>query len=517
MTLSLKRVLSQSLLLFLLISGAACSQTQTAGTPTKVESTPETSEPAIDTTATENTAETSDPIRSLTILYTNDEHGWMEGMDQGEGAANLINRWRDVEGYEPDGPFLILSGGDMWTGPAISTWFDGQSMAQVMNEMGYTAAAVGNHEFDFGLDSLTARAEESTFPFLSANIRYRDNGRTPTELGIEPYTIIEANGIQVGIIGLTTTSTPYTTNPVNVSQFDFIDYETALREVVPQIKEAGAELVLVPGHVCQDELIDLAQAIPDLGVHMLGGGHCNELFADEVNDIVILEGGYHLTSYARVTFEFDTATDTVLSSDFGINFNAGSTADPQVDEVVMRWRDEADAELEQVIGYTESGIGRRSPEMEALIPESWLAGYPADVAATNLGGIRANIAPGDITLGDIIGVMPFNNILIEVTLTGQQLLTLLEQNGLATGGVYRVGVNWHLKATDEKIERDETYSVLVNDFMYAGGDSFSFLARFDPQGYNTAIDWRQPVIDWILAQNSSSDNPIDTAVSNLIP
>lgn len=127
----------------------------------------------------------------------------------------------------------------MWTGPAISTWFQGQSMAEVMNAMGYDAAAVGNHEFDFGLEMLKARAAESEFPFLSANIRYKADGTTP--VAIRPYTIITVNEIQVGIIGLTTRSTPTTTNPVNVAQFDFVDYETALREVVPQVKALLAQ------------------------------------------------------------------------------------------------------------------------------------------------------------------------------------------------------------------------------------------------------------------------------------
>jgi 2',3'-cyclic-nucleotide 2'-phosphodiesterase (5'-nucleotidase family) len=520
------------LMLILLVVG--CVEAKTAETPVPPEPSPTAAEPTVEPTAAqieEATAEitptpsptatdnnaSSDTTVQLTILYTNDEHGWMEGVEAGEGAANLINRWRDVEGYTPDGPFLILSGGDMWTGPAISTWFEGQSMAQVMNEMGYAAAAVGNHEFDFGLDALQARSEESNFPFLSANIRYKSNGETPTDLGIEPYSIVEAGGIQVGIIGLTTTSTPFTTNPVNVIEFDFLDYETALREVVPQVQEAGAELILVPGHICHEELVTLAEAVGDLGVHMLGGGHCNELFAEEVNGIVILEGGYHFTSYARATFEFDTATDSVVSADYAINFNTGSTADSQVDDVVMMWREEADVELDQVIGYTEAGIPRRGPEMENLITASWLANYPADVAVTNLGGIRTDIPAGEITLGDIIGVMPFNNIIVELELTGEELFTLIERNNLATAGVYRIGVNWHLTTTDEQVLRDNTYRVLVNDFMYAGGDGLSFLAVFDPEAYNTAIDWRQPVIDWILAQESTPDNPIDAAVLSLIP
>ncbi|MFZ0543842.1 MAG: 5'-nucleotidase C-terminal domain-containing protein, partial [Candidatus Promineifilaceae bacterium] len=156
-------------------------------------------------------------------------------------------------------------------------------------------------------------------------------------------------------------------------------------------------------------------------------------------------------------------------------------------------------------------------EIERLITESWLANYPADVAVTNLGGIRAAIPPGDITLGDIIGVMPFNNVLVELQMTGAQLETLLNLGGLAVGGVYRSGALWYLTATDEKVVRSESYLVLVNDFMYAGGDDFDFLAVFDPEGYNTAIDWRQPVIDWITAQNSTPDKPIDAAISDLIP
>ena len=100
------------------------------------------------------TPHTPQNAETFTVLYTNDEHGWMEGMQSGQGAAELLGLWRTKQGYRPDGPFLILSGGDNWTGPAISTWFDGQSMVEVMNAMGYKASVIGNHEFDFGLDGL---------------------------------------------------------------------------------------------------------------------------------------------------------------------------------------------------------------------------------------------------------------------------------------------------------------------------------------------------------------------------
>lgn len=506
-------------LLFVLSLGCReTAVTPTASTPTQdtVDIVPTVVETA-QATAVPHTSSSADSVREITVLYTNDEHGWMAGLQAGASAANLVGLWRTAEGYQPDGSFLLLSGGDMWTGPAISTWFQGQSMAEVMNAMGYDAAAVGNHEFDFGLEMLKARAAESEFPFLSANIRYKADGTTPEDLGIRPYTIITVNEIQVGIIGLTTRSTPTTTNPVNVAQFDFVDYETALREVVPQVKAAGAEMIVVPGHICQAELENLAQDVADLGIHLLGGGHCNELLATEVNDIVLLEGGTALAGYAHATFQFDTSSDTVLSVEYGVRSNSGGTADPVVESIVMRWQEEADAELNRTIGYSEQGVARRSQEMQSLITEAWLWAYPAaDVAITNVGGMRADLPPGEISLADVVGVMPFDNVIVELLLTGEQLEVMLGQDSAAVGGVYRDNFRWYLKETGEELDPDATYTVLVNDFMYAGGDDYALLAVYDPDGYNTSINWRQPVIDWILAQESSPEAPIDTAVTELI-
>ena len=288
------KILIILLILTALITACNGEQPAPAPTATSITAKPtqeeveavevETAVPPIPTTeATDVTPSPPHPLipSSLTVLYTNDEHGWMEGVTPEQSAAHLMGVWRDEEGYEPDGPFLILSGGDMWTGPAISTWFDGAGMVEVMNSMGYAAAAVGNHEFDFGLDALTLRAEEANFPFLSANMRYAD-GSFPTDIGIEPYTIVSVGDIQVGIIGLTTQLTPQTTNPTNVADFEFIDYETALREVVPEVKAEGAEIILIPGHLCRPSLNLLANKVADLGIHMIGGGHCNELFAVEV-------------------------------------------------------------------------------------------------------------------------------------------------------------------------------------------------------------------------------------------
>jgi 2',3'-cyclic-nucleotide 2'-phosphodiesterase (5'-nucleotidase family) len=452
---------------------------------------------------------------TLTVVYTNDEHGWMAGEEEGQGAAELVGLWNTE--FPESGMVLPLSGGDNWTGPAISTWFLGESMVEAMNAMGYAATAVGNHEFDFGTTELTTRSEQANFPFLGANIQYKSNGQIPTDLGIEPFTIVEAMGLKIGIVGLANEDTPSVTNPIYISELDFVDYETALREYVPQVREAGADLVFVPSHICEWQLSQLARDVKDLEIAMFGAGHCHEQFADRESNAVLLGGGSNLRSYAFATFEIDTALGEYELIDYGSEMNAGGSPHPQVAEIVAHWQDLTDAELNVVIGYMENEIEQRSDEMAALITQSWLWGYPADVSITNWGGMRDRIPAGEITYASIISVMPFENVLMDATLTGEDLGKVLQSGDhlpAIRGLVWESG-EWVVTATGQPIDPAATYSLLVTDFMYAGGDNYR-IAEFDPDAYNTAINWRQPVIDWIIAQESSPAKPLDEAIEGLM-
>jgi len=318
----------------------------------------------------------AESVAQLTVLYTNNEHGWMLGEEEGRGAANMVGLWRQDFGYKENENILVLSGGDNWTGPAISTWFQGESMVDVMNAMGYDASVIGNHEFDFGLDVLKQRLGEANFPYLSANIRYKDSGQIPTDLGIEPYAIVELNGLNVGLIGLTTTNTEYTTNPENIGDFDFISYVRALREVVPEVVAAGSDLILVPSHLCTPEIAEIKAVAGELGIVLVGGGHCNELVASESEGAVTLVGGAHMATYAWATFTIDTETGEVIDVVYGVEKNLGGTADPAVAEVVARWQAESDETLNDAIGYLQNDLPRRSQGIEELIAESWLQAYP---------------------------------------------------------------------------------------------------------------------------------------------
>jgi 2',3'-cyclic-nucleotide 2'-phosphodiesterase (5'-nucleotidase family) len=464
-------------------------------------------------------AETSGPV-SLTVIYTNDEHGWIVGAEPGSGAAEMAGLWHEKEGVGGATPVLVLSGGDNWTGPAISTWFNGESTVDVMNAMGYDAAALGNHEFDFGVEALKQRTSQAKYPYLSANLRRKSDGKVPEGLGIKAYTIVERGVLRIAIIGLTSQLAATTTNPANIKDFEFIDYETALREVVPQAKAEAPDLILAATHICSDELIPLAEKVADLGIDLMGAGHCHEVISDRIGKTVILGGGTRFESYAYASLTIDkTAAEPLINVNYGVRRNAGGEPDKAVAAVIETWQSRTNGELNEEIGYLDKEIPRNSKVMQALVLRSWLWAYPqADVAITNTGGFRDKIPAGPVTLAEIISVLPFDNVLIEIELTGKQLkkLSISGLSQAVMAGVKLENGHWILEKTGMELNDEAQYQVLVTDFLYAGGDDFTMLAQFDPSPYMTDISWRQPVIDWIRAQNSSADNPLNEVVQMLL-
>ncbi len=464
---------------------------------------------------------TGDAIRTVTVFYTSDEHGYLEPTAKGSntvgGAANLMATLRQ-RGYDPDtDDTLLLSGGDMWTGPAISSWFQGASAVQVFNAMGYDAAAVGNHDFDFGLDMLSKNRDAATFPFLTANVTQAGTGATPGFA--RPYAIRHVNGVEVAIVGLTTVRTPHIVMPAYVAGLAFGDYAGALRRVVPQARADGAELVLVVAHVCPSSLEPLAPVAAELSIPLLAGGHCHTRENVEQDGVRIIGPGAHWQTFAQVDIAFDTTTGQVLGTQaelvpvtYATDSGNPVTPDPAVDALVAEWKAEIDRALGEVIGYTESGVKVGWP-MYNLLVDAWLWYYPgADVAISNPGGYREAIPPGEITRAGIVATWPFENTLVDVELTGQQVLDNLACcGGTVAGLTYRRDGGRILAQLDDGSPLDPaaTYHVLVNNYMYAGGDGYRFATQ-DPDAYDTGIHWRQPVVEWIIAQQTSPQQPLET-------
>ena len=443
----------------------------------------------------------------IIIIYTNDEHGWIEKSDYTNGAANMMGLWIENEGYDGDDRYLILSGGDNWTGPAISTWFEGESTVDVMNAMEYDASAMGNHEFDFKVDGLYDRIEQAEFPYLSANIREKGSVEIP-DFAI-PYVIKNIDGVMVGIIGLTTTTTPYSTFPDNVADFDFIDYATALEYIVPKAKEDGAELLIVTGHICYSEIVALMPTLADLGISVIGGGHChNDLVGEIINDVAVIKSSAYMQSYAKVEITYDKIDKNIVNMEPSVHLNENGNSDQTVSDVVSYWRTLTDAELSEVIGYTDNEIVRESSTMHNMVVDSWLHQYPtADIAMTNAGGIRQSIPAGHITKEVIIGVLPFQNFIIELQLTGAEVINCTGYADMIFGGMTTVG--GYLLSDGSEIDNTTTYSVLTTDYLYARNDYRFPFSQYDLNPYYTSMNYHQPTIDWITSLNTSSSNPLD--------
>ncbi|MFC1784316.1 bifunctional metallophosphatase/5'-nucleotidase [Candidatus Neomarinimicrobiota bacterium] len=464
-----------------------------------------------------NNSSDDEDIKKIIILYTNDEHGWIEKSEYSNGAAEMMGLWRENEGYDGDESYLILSGGDNWTGPAISTWFEGESTVDVMNAMEYDASAIGNHEFDFTVDGLEERIMQANFPYLSANIREKASGNIPGFA--TPYIILDIDDVMVGIIGLTTITTPWSTFPDHVADYDFIDYFSALEEVVPQVKQVGAELLIVIAHICYSEIVDLAPILINMGISVIGGGHCHaglisQIISSAHGELAAIKTNSYMQSYSKVEISYDMIEKEVVSMEPSGHLNESGNPDQAVANVLSYWRDQTDAELSEIIGYTDNEISVRSNAMHNMVADSWLYNYPdADIAMTNAGGIRQSIPAGSITKEVIIGVLPFQNFIIELQLTGAQVINCTEYEDMIYGGMTTVG--GYFLSDGTPIDDNTTYSVLTTDFLYAQDVNIIPFSQYDASPLTTSMNYHQPTIDWITSRNTSSSNPLDNYLDDV--
>ena len=152
---------------------------------------------------------------------------------------------------------------------------------------------------------------------------------------------------------------------------------------------------------------------------------------------------------------------------------------------------------------------RRSWQEANWVTDAWLWAFPgADVAITNFGGLRQEMVAGAVTVGDIVGLMPFENRIIDVELTGAQLAENIACCGGAVGGISYTADGTITFLDGREFDPEAIYHVLVNDFMYYGGDGYLFSDQ-NPDGYDTGVQWRQPVIDWTVSLDTSESDPLE--------
>ncbi len=443
----------------------------------------------------------SQKISRFKILYTNDEHGWFEPVEDFSGAAGMLSLWNENENYQYRDSFLVLSGGDMWTGPAVSTWYKGLPMTQIMKKMDYDAASAGNHEFDFSQKILSKNIRKEGFPILAANITEKKTNKIPSYL--QPYIILNVVDLKVGIIGLANLETPETTFPANVKDLNFADYKSTIEKWAPIVKEQGADIIIILGHLILEEQEELIETAKKFNIPIISGGHSHQRIIETVDGITYFQTGSKLRNYIKLDVEYNHETSKTTVKNIELIENKTNKRDAEVSKINDFWKHKAEAILSEKIGYCNQKIDADSYEMENLICDSWLYSFPdADISITNGGGIRQSILEGNITLETAIGVLPFNNTIFQLKLTGKQILDCTQN--FCVGGFSLI-----TKKMSDGTDFDENkiYTVLTTDYLYSvNATNFK---KYDTKPYETGVLYRQPLIDWLKSIKSDSNNPLN--------
>lgn len=447
----------------------------------------------------------------VVIVGTTDVHGWFNGHVEappggGEGVlwgglpvlATHVEALREQNG----GRVLVVDSGDMFQGTLESNLFEGEAVVRGYNAIGYAAAAVGNHEFDFGpigpepipkergddaLGALKRNAELAMFPLLSANMIEKATGKTPA--WASPSTLVRVGGARVGIIGLSTPDTPAVTMSVNVESLSFTDPVAATIAEARKLREQGADAVIVIAHIggrCTDlsdehvldscelqaEAMELLEALPPNTIDAFFAGHTHANMRHYVNGIPTVQGLAMSREFSVVDLWIDPATDRVTKSEIrkptmicSFVYEGTESCDPRtaakgaklVPRVFGGETIKPDARVAAVLDPylrrvaekrdSKVGIATRTTFTRAYAAESPLGNLladalrrsaGADVGLMNSGGIRNDLPTGELTYGDIFAVSPFDNYPALVILTGAQLLDLLRATSTGQRGIMQV-------------------------------------------------------------------------------
>ena len=438
----------------------------------------------------------------LRVLAITDLHGqlaprtWDWSRGRPVGGAVALKVWLDSLGKDCGCTTVRLDAGDEMQGTPVSNFAYGRPVIQALDQMRVDAAAIGNHDFDWGVDTLRARMGEARYPFLSANITDAAGAR-PSWL--EPWTIISRGGLKIVILGLTTTTTPTTTAPKNVAGLTFGDLATAVKRELPAARAAG-NFVIVLAHegalcdsgACHGDVIDLARQLDSGSVDLIVAGHTHQRVDTRVHGIPIVEAASSGRDVAVADFVRTGGRCCVVRTRVIDAYADQVGGDTAMAALVSRSQARVDSLTHRPVATLRFALERKGDEypLGRLIADAQLNMGRGDVAIMNNGGIRADLPAGVVTWGDLFQCQPFGNALMRLSVSGSVLLSALEW--AVAGGQERAQVGgvdvWYDSRKEpgkritktrltngRKIEAKSTYTLVVSDFLAAGGSGFAML------------------------------------------
>lgn len=435
----------------------------------------------------------------LRILHINDLHGWvLPGPGDGGGPAEGgLARMAALLREERTERTLFLAAGDLMQGTNISNLFRGRPVIEALGAMGLDASAVGNHEFDYGLEAFRRLAGEASFPFLAANIEGEGASF------ILPSVTRDVGAVRVAIFGLTTEETPTETHPRNVRGLHFLSPGDMARRIVPELRRQ-ADLVVCLSHLGLAGDKKLAGSVE--GIDVIIGGHTHTKMGGplQVGSTIIVQAFENGAFLGRLDLKVDDGQVT----DYGgmlLPVDGSSGEDREIAALIERYRREAGSRMDEVVGRAlvpfdgaRTDVRSRETNLGSLVADVLREAAGADVAIINGGAIRAGIPAGPVTLAHLYQVLPFDGHALSFRLTGREVREALE-TGLREldgqwGGfpqvsglsfVYDPGADAGKRLREvlvggASLQEGRIYTVATNDFLAAGGNGYRIFAGKEP-------------------------------------
>jgi len=477
------------------------------------------------------TTPTPAPIpASLTILHTNDVRSHLDNIAH---RATKVTQIRNEVGTDN---LLLVDAGDVFSGTPYFTLYQGQAGLWFMNYMDYDAMCPGNHEFDKGPNVLASFINGANFPALCANFDFSNEGSLADE--IAPWTIIEKGGERYGVFGLTTEETRHLSLPGP----DIIinNHLNAAKKAVSDLTGKGINKIIALTHIGWENDLKLAREVEDIDIII--GGHTRTVpdiyptvVTNDNTPTLIVQAGENGKYLGQLDVSFNA--NGIVQSWEGqlISIDGSIEEDATCAAKLAEYQGPIEELMHTVIGETtvdldgERGNVRvRETNLGNLIADAILDKaeyFGATIAIQNSGSIRASISAGNITLGQAMTVLPFRNYLMVVDLTGEQVIAALE-NGVsqveqeegrfpqiaglrftwdpsAESGSRIVNVEVSTREGYQQIEPSASYQVVINDFIYQGGDGYTVVR----EGTNTtSLDFTdyEALVEYIKANSPLS-------------
>jgi len=502
----------------------------------------------------------------ITVIGTNDVHGALVPTNDSGGLVTIsgyVNAVREAR-REDGGAVLLIDAGDMWQGTLESNLSEGAALVAAYNSLGYTAVALGNHEFDFGpvgplpipmsatddpRGALKQRATEADFPFLAANLIDELTGKPVNWPNIQPSALINVNGVKVGIIGVMAQDALTSTIAANTVGLSVAPLAATIEKEARALRKSGATVIIVSAHAdsfCTEfddpadtsscdltsEVFTVANSLPRGLIDHIFAGHTHAGTAHIVNEISISQGYARARAFSRVDLIIDKSTgkrtgrrlfpptQAVQVSHYeGRAFVPDRNITAIADQAAARAADMRNAKIG--IHLQTPFVLTQSPEspLGNLYTDGLLASADVDVSMhTTNTSIRENLPAGDLTFGSMFDMSPFDNQLTVIELTGAELRQVIAEQ--AHRGAVRVGISGmrvRIECADGKstvtmqltsgreIDDTDTVAVVVVNYLALGGDRV-FTSVMPDGGYDQQLDAplaRDAIIDWLRQRGGS--------------